>query len=190
MGTEDKINQQERNLNTVKPGVYSIYPLSSILIYNITTVLHYLLGGAGIILGYHSWMGNVSGAMYILFAFSQMYVLMPLSVCTNCIYYRMDRSRCTSGMNLVSKKISREGSLKDFRKRADGLLCHNNMYVAALFLPIILMIPALVMDFSFMVLLIWFAVIGLLWEYKLMAMAHANIIVSLHILYTLSSHPY
>ncbi len=37
----------------------SFYPLSPILIYNITTVSHYLLGGAGIILGYHSWMGNV-----------------------------------------------------------------------------------------------------------------------------------
>lgn len=67
-----------------------------------------------------------------------------------------------SGMNLISKKFSREGNLKDFRKRAEGLLCHNNMYMAALFLPIILMIPALIMDFSFMVLLIRFAVIGLL----------------------------
>ncbi len=122
----------------MKPGIYSKYPLSSVLIYNIMTIFHYLLGGAGIILGYHSWMGDVSGIVYILFAFFQMYVLMPLSVCPNCVYYRMDGSRCTSGMNLVSKKIAREGNLKDFRKRAEGLLCHNNMYMAALFLPIII----------------------------------------------------
>ncbi|HEY9246590.1 MAG TPA: hypothetical protein VIO11_07080 [Candidatus Methanoperedens sp.] len=146
----------------MKLTVYSIYPLSSVLIYNITTVFHYLLGGAGIILGYHPWIGDVLGIMYILFAFFQMYVLMPLSVCPNCVYYRMDNSRCTSGMNLVSKKIAREGNLKDFQKRQEGLFCHNNMYISALFLPIILMIPALIMDFSFIVLLIWFAVIGLL----------------------------
>jgi len=29
------------------------YPLSSMLIYNGTTILHYLLGGIGIILGYN-----------------------------------------------------------------------------------------------------------------------------------------
>jgi len=57
----------------------SFYPLSPILIYNITTVSHYLLGGAGIILGYHSWMGNVIGTMYILFAFFQM-------VCTHATF--------------------------------------------------------------------------------------------------------
>lgn len=146
----------------MKPMVYSIYPISSVLIYNITTVFHFLLGGAGIILGYHSWIGGILGTMYVLFAFFQMYVLMPLSVCPNCVYYRMENSRCASGMNLVSKKIATEGNLNDFRKRGEGLFCHNNLYMAALFLPIILMIPTLIMDFSIMVLLIWLAVIGLL----------------------------
>ena len=60
------------------------------------------------------------------------------------------------------KKIAREGDPKDFPKRGEGLFCHNNLYMAALFLPIIAMIPALILDFSFKVLAIWFAVIGLL----------------------------
>jgi hypothetical protein len=85
-----------------------------------------------------------------------------LLVCPNCVYYRMDNSRCTSGMNLVSKKIAREGNVKDFPKRGEGVFCHNNLYMAPLFLPIIAMIPALILDFSFIVLAIWFAVIGLL----------------------------
>jgi hypothetical protein len=85
-----------------------------------------------------------------------------LLVCPNCVYYRMGNSRCTSGMNLVSKKIAREGNVKDFPKRGEGVFCHNNPYIAALFLPIIAMIPALILDFSFIVLAIWFAVIGLL----------------------------
>lgn len=146
----------------MKPRIYSLYPLSYVLIYNVTTISHYLLGGAGMILGYHSRMGNVLGIVYLLFAFFQMYVLMPLSVCSNCVYYRTENSRCVSGMNLVSKKIAHEGNLKDFRKRNEGILCHNNLYMSALLLPIILMIPALIMDFSFMVMFIWLAVIGLL----------------------------
>ncbi|KAF5429449.1 hypothetical protein C5S42_01675 [Candidatus Methanomarinus sp.] len=149
-------------MNTIKPKIYFEYPLLNVLIYNITTLFHFLLGGAGIILGYHSWMGNVLGTLYILFAFFQMYILMPLLVCPNCVYYRMGNSRCTSGMNLVSKKIAREGNVKDFPKRGEGVFCHNNLYMAALFLPIIAMIPALILDFSFIVLAIWFAVIGLL----------------------------
>jgi len=45
-------------------------------------------------------------------------------------------SRCTSGMNLVLKKIAREGNVKDFPKRGEGVFCHNNLYMAALFLSI------------------------------------------------------
>jgi hypothetical protein len=149
-------------MNSIEPKIYSKYPLLNVLIYNGTTIFHYLLGGAGIIIGYHSWMGNALGTLYILFAFFQMYVLMPVLVCPNCVYYNMDNSRCTSGMNLMSKKIAREGNLKDFPKRWEGIFCHNNLYMAALFLPIIAMIPALILDFSFTVLAIWFAVIGLL----------------------------
>lgn len=38
---------------TRKRSGYSRYPLSSLLVYNSATVLHYLLGGAGIIVGYN-----------------------------------------------------------------------------------------------------------------------------------------
>ncbi len=145
-----------------KHTIYTIYPLSNVIIYNITTLIHFLLGAGGIIIGYRSWTGYVFGTLYLLFAFTQMYVLMPLSVCPNCVYYKMDNSRCTTGLNLVSKKIALEGNVKDFPDRAKGLLCHNNLYMAALFLPIIAMIPALIMDFSFIVLAILIAVIGLL----------------------------
>lgn len=149
-------------MNNIKPKVYTRYPLSNILIYNVTTIFHFLLGGTGIILGYHSWIGNVLGFLYILYAFIQMYVIMPLAVCPNCVYYRMNNSRCTSGLNLLSRKIAQEGDQKDFSKRGKGLFCHNNLYMAALFFPILAMIPALIMDFSFMLLGILLGVIGLL----------------------------
>jgi len=146
--------QRGRNMNIIKPKIYTRYPLLYVLIYNVTTIFHFLLGGAGIILGYHSWIGNVFGTLYILFAFFQMYVLMPLSVCPNSVYYRMDNSRCTSGLNLVSRKIAREGNLKDFQKRGKGLFCHNHLYMAALLIPIIGIIPALILDFTLIVLVI------------------------------------
>ena len=146
-----------------KAKVYTRYPLSSLLIYNGTTVLHFLLGGTGIVLGYNfSWVAYLFGSLYVAFAFVEMYVIMPLSVCPNGVYYGMNNSRCVSGLNVVSRRIAREGNFKDFPKRSKGLFCHNNMYMAALFIPIIAMIPALIRNFSFFLLAIFLAVVALL----------------------------
>ena len=145
-----------------KAKVYTRYPLSSLLVYNGSTTLHYLLGGAGIILGYSSWVGYLVGALYLAFSFVQMYVVMPLAVCPNCVYYRMNNSLCVSGLNVISKRVAKEGSPKDFPNRATGLFCHNNVYIAALVIPIIAMIPALVLNFSFSVLAILLVVVVLL----------------------------
>ncbi len=149
---------------SAKAEVYTRYPPSSLLFYNGVTILHFLLGGIGIILGYNfsSWAAYVFGALYLLFAFVQMYVMMPLTVCPNCEYYRTENSLCASGLNWVSRKIAKQGDPKDFPKRAQGPFCHNNLYMAALFIPIIAMIPALVVNFSYLLLAIFVAVVGLL----------------------------
>jgi hypothetical protein len=146
-----------------KVSAYTRYPLSSLLIYNGATALHYLLGGIGIMLGYNfSWGAYLLGFLYLTFAFVQMYVLMPLMVCPNCVYYKWDDSRCISGMNLVSRRVAGEGDVKDFAQRGEGLLCHNNLYMAAKILPIVAMIPALILNFSSLLLGIFLAVVGLL----------------------------
>ena len=142
--------------------VYTRYPLSNILIYNGTTIVHYLLGGTGIILGYNSWIGYLIGILYLALSFSEMYVHMPLKVCPNCVYYKLDNSRCISGLNLVSRRVAKEGNIKDFPSRAKGVFCPNNLYIASLVIPIIVMIPALIMNFSFLVLAILIIMIGLL----------------------------
>lgn len=150
-------------MSSDKAEIYIRYPLSSILIYNGVTFLHFLLGGIGIILGYgFSGASYLFGALYLAFAFAQMYVLMPLTVCPNCVYYSLDDALCTSGLNVIAKKIARPGDPKDFPNRARGLLCHNNLYLAALVLPIIAMLPALVLNFSFVLLVIFLTVVGLL----------------------------
>lgn len=145
-----------------KPNLYTLYPLSSVLIYNGTTVVHYVLGAIGIILGYGSWIGYALGSLYLAFSFIEMYVLMPLKVCCNCVYYRLDNSRCISGLNLISRKIAKEGSVNDFQSRAKGPLCPNNLYIATLAIPIITIILALVLKFSLLVLVILLIIVVLL----------------------------
>jgi hypothetical protein len=141
--------------------LYTRYPLKNILIYNGTTVVHYLLGGTGIILGYNSWIGYLIGILYVVFALMEMYVHMPLKVCPNCVYFKLENSLCISGLNVVSRKIAKEGDIKNFANRAKGVFCPNNLYIASLVIPIIAMIPALILSFSFVVLAILLIVIGL-----------------------------
>lgn len=147
-----------------KAKVYVRYPSSSVLIYNGSTILHFLLGGIGIALGYSfsSWAGYVFGSLYLVSAFVEMYVLMPLAVCPNCVYYRTSGSLCISGLNVISKKIAKERDPQDFAKRAEGLFCPNNLYMASLVVPILAMIPALTVNFSFLLLTIFLIVVALL----------------------------
>jgi len=42
------------------------------------------------------------------------------------------------------------------------MFCHNNLYMASLFLPIITIIPALVLNFTFLLLFLFLAVVALL----------------------------
>jgi hypothetical protein len=146
-----------------KVNVYPRYPISSILIYNGATVLHYVLGTVGIIAGFKvSSAAYVFGYLYFALAFLQMYVLMPRTVCPNCVYYRMEKGRCISALNIFSRKIAPEGKLEDFPNRGKGVFCHNNIYMASFIVPIIALIPALVLNFSAYLLLIFFALVGLM----------------------------
>jgi hypothetical protein len=147
-----------------KAELYKRYPAASILTYNGTTVLHFLLGGIGIALGYSfaSWAGYLFGALYLVLALAEMYVMMPLTVCPNCVYYRMSEAVCIAGLNVLSRKIARAGDARNFSKRAQGALCPNNLYLASLVLPLIAMPPALTVNFSFLLLAIFLAVVGLL----------------------------
>ncbi len=155
---------EESGLKTkTRAVVYTKFPFYRVIIYEFTTILHYILGGIGLIIGYIflSW-GFLIGSIYLVFAFLQMYVLMPLIVCPNCVYYRMENGRCVSGLNKISQKIAKEGNPEDFPKRAEGIFCYNNIYMAALFIPIIGLIPALILNFSLILLGIFLVVLGLL----------------------------
>jgi hypothetical protein len=151
-----------RTLTGNKVQLYTRYPTPSILIYNGTTALHFLLGGIGIILGYQSTIGYILGSLYLAFSFAEMYVYMPLKVCPNCVYYKLDNSICISGLNVVSRKVAKEGNMKDFPNRAKGFFCSNNLYIASLVIPIVALIPALILNFSVLVLIILLIIVGLL----------------------------
>lgn len=142
---------------------YRRYPLSSLLIYNGVTLVHFTLGAAGIVIGYDrhraAW---ALAAIYLVFALVEMYVVMPLKICPSCVYHRMDGSLCVSGMSAVSRRFAAERPASEFPSRAEGLLCHNNMYMASLFAPLLAMLPALFMNFSLTLLLIFVTVLVLL----------------------------
>ncbi len=121
-----------------------------------------MLCGTGIIIGYNSWIDYLLGSLYLAFSFVEMYVHMPSKVCPNCVYYRLNNSLCISGLNVVSRKIAKEGNVKAFPSRAQGLFCPNNLYIASLVIPIIVIVPALILNFSFPVLAILLVVVGLL----------------------------
>ncbi|MFX1320475.1 MAG: hypothetical protein ACFFAQ_02415 [Promethearchaeota archaeon] len=162
---EERSNETSFETKDSKPKakLYKKYSFLRVSIYEISTILHYLIGGLGLIIGYaFLWLGYLFGLIYIIFAFLQMYILMPLTVCPNCVYYRMEGSRCVSGLNKISRKIAKEGKPEVFPKRAEGVFCYNNIYMAALFFPIVALIPALILNFSLLLLLIFLIVLGLL----------------------------
>ncbi|MFC2078959.1 hypothetical protein ACFLSZ_03165 [Candidatus Bipolaricaulota bacterium] len=148
----------------MKAELYTRYPLAAPLTYNGTTIAHFVLGGIGLAIGYRfiPWLGVPLGIVYLSLALLEMYVLMPLQVCPNCVYYELENSRCISGLNLLSRRIAKKGDVRDFPKRAEGVLCSNNRYMAALFVPIIAMIPALIIRFSFALLAVFLGILVIL----------------------------
>lgn len=149
---------------TAKAETYERYPAWSVLVYNGTTVVHFLAGGFGIWLAYgqSSWTGYTFGLLYLLLALAEMYILMPLAVCPNCVYYRMKGSLCISGMNVFSRRVARAGKAKNFPKRAAGVFCPNNLYLASLIAPIVAVIPALIACFSALLLAVVLFLVALL----------------------------
>jgi hypothetical protein len=147
-----------------KAETYARYPLSSIITYNGSTIVHFLLGGVGIALSCAYWprVGYALGLLYCLLAFADMYVVMPLTVCPSCTYRRMKGALCIAGLNVLSARMAKAGPKKDFPKRAEGLFCANNVYMASLMVPIAAMIAGMVFNFSAPLLLVFLIVAGLL----------------------------
>lgn len=139
------------------------YPLKNIVTYNGITILHYILGSAGIIIALElSTTAKIISILYFIFAFVQMYVLMPVMVCPNCIYTKKTGMLCISGLNVISRMITSNGDIKNFAKRGEGILCHNNLYLAAKIFPILFILPFLIINFSISLLSIFLGIVGLL----------------------------
>jgi len=138
--------------------------LSSVITYNGSTIVHFLLGGVGIALSCAYWprMGYALGLLYFVLSFVEMYVVMPLTVCPSCTYRRIKGALCIAGLNVFSARIAKERPKKDFPKRAQGLFCANNVYMASLVVPIAAMIAGMIFNFSGLLLLVFLVVAGLL----------------------------
>ena len=131
-------------------AVYRVYPLSSVVLYNGVTLLHFGLATAGLAVAYSAWplLGWTLAGVYLAFALGQMYVMMPLVVCPGCAYRAMDGARCVSALNLVSRRLAKARPPDEFGGRAEGVLCHNNLYMAALIAPLAMILPGVILNFS------------------------------------------
>jgi len=149
---------------TGKAETFTRYPSSALIIYNGSTILHFLLGAFGIALSCAYWprMGYGLGLIYFALSFVEMYVVMPLTVCPSCTYRRIKGALCVAGLNLLSARMAKERPKKDFPGRAEGIFCANNVYMASLMVPIAAMVAGMLFNFSLALLLVFLIVAGLL----------------------------
>lgn len=132
--------------------------------YNGITLAHYALGALGAVLGYQRWpaLGWTLGMAYLVFALAHIHVIMPLAVCPSCAHRRMQGARYVSAMNLVSARLVPPKDPADFSRRAAGVFCRNNLSLASLATPLLIMLPALGLAFSAVLLAVFLAVAALL----------------------------
>jgi len=149
--------------NEMENTIYHRYPIKSVAIYNIVTVCHYVLGFLGILFAFnYSISGKIISIVYIGFAFIQMYVLMPIMVCPNCAYTNKPNMLCISGLNILTRKMFSHGDISKFEDRGKGILCHNNLYLSAKVLPLLIILPFLFLNFSFTLLILFLLILGLM----------------------------
>ena len=79
----------------------------------------------------------------------------------NRIYRRPAWTPSDRHKDVLSQRFAKEGDPKCFAKRAEGLLCPNNLYLASLVAPILALIPALILSFSWLLLAILASLLGL-----------------------------
>ncbi|HUI92181.1 MAG TPA: hypothetical protein VLX68_08040 [Chitinivibrionales bacterium] len=137
-----------------KAEIFDRYPVSSVIMYNGTTMVHFLAGGF-IFLFLTKVIGStgiIVAVLYTALSFLEMYIIMPMKVCTNCVYFRLPDSLCISGLNVFARLIAKPGKPANFPNRAKGLLCQNNLYILSLVLPILCGAIFLVFKFNLLLL--------------------------------------
>ncbi len=141
------------------------FPLRDVALYNGVTLLHFGLATLGLLVVYERWpaVAWVLAIAYLLVALGQMYVVMPLVVCTACVYSTMPGSCCVSGLNTVAARLRRRAPADEFAaRRTKGALSHNKLYMGSLIAPIPLLAAGLIVNFSAFALVALLAVAGLL----------------------------
>jgi hypothetical protein len=149
---------------TSKAKLYNRYPLKNIVIYNGSSLLHFIIGGVILFYTNRFWSkwGIAFGLVYIFLSLFEMYVMMPLQVCKNCVYVKLENGLCISGLNILSRKIATLGSTSDLSNRAKGPFCPNNLYIVSLIFPILCGIPILLFNFSIDLLILVISLLSLL----------------------------
>jgi hypothetical protein len=83
-------------------------------------------------LAYGHWWGVSIGSVYLVFALVEMYLLMPLKVCPDCPYYSLENSLCISGLNVVSRKLTRGGNIIKYVRTVLWVIDHRHLRLLCL----------------------------------------------------------
>jgi hypothetical protein len=129
------------------------FPLRQVGALNGLTAAQYVVGCAAIVFAYRRLpiVGLPVGLAYLVYAVTQHYVLMPLTVCPGCVYRAVRDGRCPSGLNVVSALLcERSATAGDFQQRSRGALCSSRLAQASWLAPLPLVVPGLVLSFSAM----------------------------------------
>jgi hypothetical protein len=112
-----------------KAKLFQRYPIRNIVVYNATTVVHFLCGGL-MLSAANSFLGSaadVVGLLYVLFSLVEMYILMPFQVCRNCTYAGMENSVCISGKRCGSQVITKGQHIRFFKPSKRPILSEQSL---------------------------------------------------------------
>jgi hypothetical protein len=126
--------------------------------------VHYVTGTAAILFAYwrFPFLGWPVALAYFAFAVVQLYVLMPLIVCPSCVYRTIEDGRCASGLNLLSARFCPPSTPPvGFEGHVHGALCQSSLCLWSWVSPMPLVIPGLLISFSWigLALIVCFAVL-------------------------------
>ena len=93
---------------TKEPEAYEHYPMSTVVIFNLVTVINYLIG-----IYLLARVGLVWGVLFFLYVIAMEFMVYREG-CVNCYYYG---KRCMSGRGVIAKKLFRKGNPKVFEEK-------------------------------------------------------------------------
>ncbi len=128
------------------------YPIGRIVLANIIMILWIALGSLA-----SATVWPVAGWIFLIYAVFMVYFVMRKLVCTNCYYYD---KWCNIGWGKLAARLFRQGNIEHFAS-CRGIKIAPFFYASLTVIPLILLVIALIQQFTFTRLLILILLVGI-----------------------------